>query len=111
MAITKIVENKGDLTTVSSNGRITLNQTTGELIIRNGSKKAVLIDESGFSYFDNNNIKRISIGPNATGQQQIIVYDASGKAIVMVGQDPKDSSPVIAVSEAGYDVIQELENE
>lgn len=110
MTITRIIENKGDLTTVSSNGRITLNQTTGELIIRNGVKRAVLIDENGFSYYDNNDIKRISIGPNTTGQQQIIVYDASGKAIVVVGQDPKDSSPVIAVSEQGYDVISELEN-
>ncbi len=110
MAITKIIENSGNQTVTSGNGRITIDQATGEILVRNGSKVVTRIDEDGFKYFDSNNIKRISLGQNAEGQQQIVVYGTDGKAQILVGQDPKDSTPVIAVSESGTDVLTELQN-
>lgn len=110
MAITKIIENSGNQTIASGNGRITIDQATGEILVRDGSKVVARIDGDGFAYFDSNNIKRISLGQNAQGQQQIIVYGEDGKAQILVGQDPKDSTPVIAVSESGRDVLMELQN-
>lgn len=94
----------------SLGGGLTINENTGELVIRNSSKEVLRLDKDGFKYFDNNNIKRISLGQNAQGQQQIIVYGEDGKAQILVGQDPKDSTPVIAVSESGTDVLTELQN-
>lgn len=110
MAITKIVENKGDLTTASGNGKITLNQTTGEIIVRKGSKKVVQIDDDGFIYYDQNSVRRISMGQDATGLQQIVVYGADGTPQIIMGQDPKDGTPVIAVSDNGTNVLKELKN-
>lgn len=110
MAITKIIENKGDLTTSSNNGKITINQTTGEIAIRKGAHRVVKIDDEGFTYYDQNAVKRISMGQDATGLQQIVVYSANGTPLIIVGQDPKDGTPVIAVSESGEDVLESLKN-
>ena len=110
MAITKIIENKGDLTTSSNNGKITINQTTGEIIVRNDGKKVVEINDEGFKYVDDNNTTRISMGKNTNGQQQIIIYGADGKAQILVCQDPKNGTPVVAVSDSGKDVLTELLN-
>ena len=109
MAITKTITNSGNLTTTSSNGAITLDQTSGELVIRRGSRRAVVIDSDGFSYYDITSTRRISIGQNDDGQVQIVVYEGdTGIARILVGQDPADGEPIIAVSEAGKDVIEAL---
>lgn len=110
MSIIKIIENKGDLTTSSSNGKITINQTTGEIAIRKGVHKIVKIDDEGFTYFDQNSVKRISMGQDNAGLQQIVVYGANGTPLILVGQDPKDGTPVIAVSDGNKDVLTELKN-
>lgn len=108
MAITKTIENKGDATTTSNTGSVIINQTTGEIAIRKGLQKYVQINDDGFTYYDENNIKRITLGQNEDGLQQIEVYGSDGKARILIGQDPSDTEPVIAVSKAGYDVNTEL---
>lgn len=110
MAITKIIDNKGDAATTSNAGSVIINQTTGTISIRSGVHRYVEINEDGFTYYDENNIKRITLGQNASGLQQITVFDSTGKAQILVGQDPKDGSPVVAVAEDGKDVITELSN-
>lgn len=109
MIITNVTS-RGANVTSSLAGNLSINEDNGEIVIRQGSKEVVRIDKEGFKYFDSNNIKRISLGQNAQGQQQIIVYGEDGKAQILVGQDPKDSTPVIAVSETGTDVLTELQN-
>lgn len=106
--ITKYIENSGNLISVSSNGRINIDQTEGKITIRNGVNIAVEIGEDGFAYFDKNHTKRIALGQNSAGQQQIIVYDANGVPQILIGQDPKDGSPVIANSTPGNNVINDL---
>lgn len=108
MAINKIIENSGNLTTTSSDGRILIDQSAGTITIRDGVVKTVEINKDGFRYYDQNGTERISFGQNSDGQQQILVYDANGTPVVLVGQDPKDGSPVVAVSETGGNVIDEL---
>lgn len=110
MTITKIIENSGNQVVASNNGKVTINQTTGQILIRNGSNVVTDVSDEGFSYYDNNHVKRISMGQDEAGLQQIIVYGSDGKAQIVVGQDPADESPVIAVSEEGKDVLQELQN-
>lgn len=109
-----IIENltsMGQNVTSSLSGGLTINEATGEITIRNQSRDVVKIDKTGFRYFDVTGTKRISIGPNEAGQEQIIVFDATGKSIAIMGQDPKDGSPVVAVSEDGTDVLTELIND
>lgn len=108
MAISKIIENSGNLTTTSSDGKISIDQSAGTITIRDGAVKTVQIDKNGFKYFDQNGTERISMGQDKDGKQQIIVYDASGTPVVLVGQDPKDGSPVIAVAQDGGNVIDDL---
>lgn len=108
MAITKYIENSGNLTTTSSDGKISIDQSAGTITIRDGLVKTVEIDKDGFNYYDQNGVKRISLGQNTGGQQQILVYDASGTPIIVVGQDPKDGSPVVAVSD-GTNVLSDLQ--
>lgn len=108
MAITKYIENSGNLTTTSSDGKIQIDQSTGTITIRDGVVKTVEIDKNGFNYYDQNGIKRIGFGKSVDGKQQIIVYDASGTPTIVIGQDPKDGSPVIAVSEDGTNVLNQL---
>lgn len=106
--ITKIVENRGDKTTASSNGKITLNQTTGEIIIRKSGVEVLRLDETGFKYYDSQSVLRISMGQNEQGQEQIIVYGADGKAQILMGQKPSSGAPILAIAEPGRDVIQDL---
>lgn len=94
----------------SLGGGLTINENTGELVIRNSSKEVLRLDKDGFKYFDQNSVKRISMGQDSEGLQQIVVYGANGTPLILVGQDPKDSTPVIAVSESGTDVLTELQN-
>lgn len=108
MAIVEKVTSSGAKVTSSLSGGLTINEADGEIVIRNGTTEVVRIDKDGFKYYDNAGTERISFGQNTSGQQQIIVYDAAGTPIVLVGQDPKDGSPVVAVSETGQDVINAL---
>lgn len=109
MAITKIIENSGNLTTTSSDGKINIDQSAGTITIRDGVTRVVEIDKDGFKYYDTNGVERIGFGQSSDGKQQIIVYDANGIPTILIGQDPKDGSPVIAVSEKGGNVITELQ--
>lgn len=109
MAITKYIENSGNLTTTSSDGKIQIDQSAGTITIRDGIVKTVEIDKNGFNYYDQNGIKRIGFGQSDNGEQQIVVYDASGTPQILIGQDPKDGSPVIAVSEDGTNVLTQLQ--
>lgn len=110
MTITKTIDNKGDASTTSNAGSVIINQTTGTISIRSGVHRYVEINEDGFTYYDENNIKRITLGQNTDGLQQITLFDSSGKAQILVGQNPNGGTPVIAVATPGNDVIQELQN-
>lgn len=109
MAITKYIENSGNLTTASSDGKIQIDQSAGTITIRDGIVKTVEIDKDGFKYYDQNGTERIGFGQSNDGKQQIIVYDASGTPIIVIGQDPKDGSPVVAVSD-GTNVLTDLQS-
>ncbi len=109
MIITNIVSRGANVTT-SLGGNLSINEANGEIVVRNGLKEVVRIDKQGFKYFDESSKERISMGQDESGLQQIVVYGADGKAQIVVGQDPKDGTPVIAVSEAGKDVQEELKN-
>lgn len=104
------VTSKGAKVTSSLSGGLSINESSGEITIRNGVNLVVQINKDGFSYY-NGNTKRISMGQDPEGRQQIIVFGADGKAQILIGQDPKDNSPVIAVTETGEDVRTELLND
>lgn len=105
MTIVSNVTSQGADVTSSLSGNLSINESSGEIVIRDGSREVVRINKYGFSYFDANTVRRISIGQNAAGMQQIIVDDASGRASILVGQDPRDGSPVLLVGKEGVDVI------
>lgn len=108
MAIITNVTSRGASVTSSLAGGLLINENSGELVIRNGSRNVLILDKTGFRYFDTNGIKRISIGQNAEGQQQVVVFGANGLSQILIGQDPSDGKPIIAVAEDGKDVIEEL---
>lgn len=100
----------GDKVTSSLAGGLTINEGSGEIVIRDSTKEVVRIDKTGFQYFDTNGVRRFSMGKNPSGQQQFVVYGSDGKSQILIGQDPKDGTPIIAVSDDGKDVITELQN-
>lgn len=108
MAIIETVTSKGANVTSSLSGGLTINESNGEIVVRNGTTEVVRIDKEGFKYYDVHGTQRISMGQNANGEQQIIVYDENGIPQILVGQDPKDGSPVIANSTPGNNVIEDL---
>lgn len=108
MAIVESVTSNGAVVTSSLAGSLSINEANGEIVIRNGETEVVRIDKNGFRYYDGSGTERIGFGQSSDGKQQIIVYDASGNPTILVGQDPKDGSPVIAVSENGVNVLDEL---
>ncbi len=108
MAIVERVVSNGANVTSSLGGSLTINESNGEIVIRNGSKEVVRIDSDGFKYYDTNGIERIGFGQSEDGKQQIIIYDESGTPQILIGQDPKDGSPVIANSTPGRNVISDL---
>lgn len=73
----------------------------------NGNKIAD-VDTNGFNFYDNNQVLRATISQSGSGKVRMLVYDETGKAITIMGQDPKDGKPVIAASVSGYDVEKEL---
>lgn len=108
MAIIETVTSNGAKVTSSLAGGLSINESSGEIVIRNGITEVVRIDKDGFKYYDDAGTERISFGQSNDGKQQIIVYDTYGTPVVLVGQDPRDGSPVIAVSETGGNVLNEL---
>lgn len=96
---------KGANVTSSLAGNLTINEDSGEIVIRNGRTEVLRLNRNGFAYFDNNGTKRISMGQNENGMQQIIVDDASGRASILIGQDPTDGKPILLVGKEGVDVI------
>lgn len=106
--IVETVTSRGANVTSSLAGGLTINEANGEIVIRNGTTEVVRIDKTGFKYYDDAGTNRISFGQNSSGQQQIIVYDTNGKPQILIGQDPKDGSPVIANSTPGNNVIDDL---
>lgn len=107
MAIIETVTSNGAKVTSSLAGGLSINEASGELVIRNGETEVVRLDKDGFKYYDSAGTERISFGQSNDGKQQIIVYDASGTPIIVIGQDPKDGSPVIAQSD-GSNVFNDL---
>ncbi len=121
--ITKTVINNGNQVITSNNGKITVDQTAGQITIRDGLRKVVEINsdgftyynsagnktasagENGFRYYDKFGTERISMGQDNDGMQQIIVDDASGRASILIGQDPTDGKPILLVGKEGVDVI------
>lgn len=108
MAIIESVTSNGAKVTSSLAGGLNINESSGEIVIRNGQTEVVRIDKNGFKYYDNAGTERIGFGQSNDGMQQILVYDASGTPIIVMGQDPKDGSPVVAVSD-GTNVLSDLQ--
>ncbi len=109
MIITNLTS-RGANVTSSLGGNLSINEANGEIVIRNATKEVVRIDKTGFKYYDQNSVQRISMGQDSNGLQQILVNDANGIPQIVVGQDPKDGSPVVAVVENGKNVLTELSN-
>lgn len=107
MAIIEKITSNGAKVTSSLAGGLSINEASGELVIRNGETEVVRLDKDGFQYYDSAGTKRISAGQNADGQQQIVVYDEGGIPVALIGQDPKDGSPVIAQTD-GSNVFNDL---
>ena len=110
MTIITNIRSKGATVSSSLSGGLSINESNGEIVIRDGTEEVLRLDKTGFKYYDNNGTTRITIGKNSSGLQQITVFDSTGKAQILVGQDPKDGSPVVAMVEDGKDVITELSN-
>lgn len=108
MAIIETVTDSGATVTSSLAGGLTINEANGEIVIRNGTTEVVRIDKNGFRYYDNNGNERIGFGQSADGKQQIIIFDQNGVPQILIGQDPRDGSPVIANSTPGNNVINDL---
>ena len=86
MAIVKTVQYSGQVKTSTLSGNIELNESTGELIVRNGSHILTRVNSDGFTYSETNGTRRIRVGLN-----------------------PKDSTIGIYTSKPTVDVIDELE--
>lgn len=108
MAIIETVTSNGAKVTSSLSGGLSINEASGEIVVRNGTTEVVRIDKQGFKYYDVHGTERISMGQNENGEQQIIVYDENGVPQILMGQDPSDGSPVIANSTPGNNVIDDL---
>lgn len=71
------------------------------------------INATGNHFYDANGIERISTGLSDTGMMRMIFRNANGIAKILIGQNPSDGSPVIAVTKPDtdsdiYDVEEEL---
>jgi len=106
--IIETVTSRGANVDSSLAGGLSINEASGEIVIRNGTKEVVRIDKEGFKYFDTSGHQRISFGQNAEGQQQIVVYSEDGNAEILVGQNPSTGEPVFAIAKPGRDVIEDL---
>lgn len=64
MGIVKTVQYAGGTRTSTLSGNIELNESIGELIIRNGANVLTRINSDGFTYSEPNGTRRIRIGAN-----------------------------------------------
>lgn len=64
MAIIKTTQHSGGTRTSTLSGNIALNESAGELIVRNGANVLTRIDSEGFTYSEANGTRRIRIGLN-----------------------------------------------
>lgn len=87
MAIVKQVNHSGSVRTSTLSGNIELNETKGELLIRNGVHVLTRIDSEGFTYAEQNGTRRIRMGLN-----------------------PADDSVGEFISKPNIDVIEALTN-
>lgn len=87
MAIVKTVQHSGQIKTSTLSGNIELNESTGELIIRNGANVLTRVNSEGFTYSDSTGLRRIRVGLN-----------------------PADSSVGEWISKPTIDVIEALES-
>lgn len=108
MAMVENITSSGAKVTSSLSGGLSINESNGEIVIRNGDTVVVRIDKNGFRYFDAQATERIFFGQSEDGKQQIVVYDENGIPQILIGQDPKDGSPVIANSDVSQNVINDL---
>lgn len=88
MAIVKTVQHSGGTRTSTLSGNIALNESAGELVVRNGANVLTRIDSEGFTYSEPSGIRRIRIGMN-----------------------PVDSNIGIYTTKPTIDVIEALESE
>nr|DAK93752.1 MAG TPA: hypothetical protein [Caudoviricetes sp.] len=85
MAIVKNVEFQGSKVISTNNGDISINQGTGELLIRKNGAVLTRVTSQGFIYSEPDGTRRI-----------------------LIGSHPKDGHVIEAISDPGVDVIQEL---
>jgi len=85
MAIVKNVEFQGSKVISTNNGDISINQGTGELVIRKNGVILTRVTSQGFIYSEPDGTRRI-----------------------LIGSHPKDGHIIEAISDPGIDVIQEL---
>lgn len=72
-----------------------------------------VVDANGTHFYDANGTERISIGLSSEGMMRMLFRNSNGTAKILIGQNPKDGSPVVAVtkpddSSEAYDVESEL---
>ena len=84
MAIVKNVEFQGSKVISTNNGDISINQGTGELLIRKNGVVLTRVTSQGFIYSEPDGTRRI-----------------------LIGSHPKDGHVIEAISDPGVDVIQE----
>lgn len=84
MAIIKNVEFEGSKVVSTNNGNISLNQGTGELLVRKDGNVLTRVNSEGFTYSEPGGVRRIRIGAH-----------------------PKDGHVVELISDPGVDVIEE----
>ena len=129
MAIITNITSKGTTNTSTLNGSIILDEGAGELRVyktigndrvvvnkfdadgihnydTNGNKISELTT-SGFDFYDENGTKRATISKSSSGNVRLLIYDADGKGVVLVGQAP-NTQPTLASVFSGYDVETEL---
>ena len=88
MAIVKNVEFEGSKVIGTNNGNISLNENTGELLVRKEGNVRTRVNADGFVYSDSSGLRR-----------------------AITGSHPKRPDDVVdAVSAPGIDVITELSN-
>lgn len=75
----------------------------------NSGVEITKIDENGFSYYDSSSNLRITIGADASGKMQIVLYDTGGVARTLIGQNPNGGDQIVATSVSGQDVITNLQ--
>ncbi len=62
MAIVKKAEYRGNMMTSTLSGNISLNEGTGELVVRNGANVLTRVNSQGFIYAEASGLRRILLG-------------------------------------------------